>query len=550
MNSKIKGIFNNIVAHWKTPAPGRYVSYKELSAYSVGGMGVQFIMAMSYSVAMSASCWLTGSVYGIKPLDMALIINIATIFNLIMTPLKGYLIDYSNSKAGKSRPWIFWLGPPSAILIILSAFIPKSWGYTAIVAIIGTIFILMNFITQFYLAMYTQLAQLISPNTNERAAVISVSSIIYSLAPTITGAVLPLIASGFDDGLRDVNVYRIAFPVFCLIGLAMSYICYFGTKEKIVISKVEKEKIKFVEGFTKIMKNKYFWINNVNTMVIVIRGGATTIVNWLWVYMLQNDAVSAGLITLMGTASLIGMTASPFLCKFIGKKYTVILTNLIFLVASIAMIFSVSNFVLLFIIMYVMNCSAAVQIITAPAMGAEALDYQQWKTGDRLEGFSQNFGIITGIVAIGTNYIIPTILENLGLLQNYDVLFNPEYRDPIFRALAITSIVGALLCCIPFLFWDMTEKKHAQMIEDLKKRAIEQDKNAGIEESADELEARLAGITVEELLKERERTRINNELMKNNSIENNDNENILNDDCSLDDTSENYDEVKEDNDEN
>ena len=543
MNNKIKGIFNNVVAHWKTPAPGRYVSYKELSAYSVGGMGVQFIMAMSYSVAMNASCWLTGSVYGIKPLDMALIINIATIFNLIMTPLKGYLIDYSNSKAGKSRPWIFWLGPPSAILVILSAFIPQSWGYTAIVAIIGTIFILMNFITQFYLAMYTQLAQLISPNTNERAAVISISSIVYSLAPTITGAVLPLIASGFDDGLRDVAVYRIAFPVFCLIGLAMSYICYFGTKEKIVISKQEVKKIKFTEGFAKIMKNKYFWINNVNTMVIVLRGGATTIVNWLWVYMLQNDAISAGLITLMGTASLIGMTASPFLCKFLGKKYTVILTNLPFLVASVAMIFSVSNFVLLFIIMYVMNSCAAVQMITAPAMGAEALDYQQWKTGDRLEGFSQNFGIITGIIAIGTNYIVPTILENLGLLQNYDVLFNPEIREPIFRALAYTSIAGAIACCIPFLFWDMTEKKHAQMIEDLKQRALEQDKEAGIEESADELEARLAGITVEELLKERERTILNKELMNSQSSENND-------DSSLDNNSHNYDMDEEDNHEN
>lgn len=517
--NKIKAMANDIFAHWKTPAPGKYVSYKELVAYSAGGMGLQFIMIMFYNFAMSASCWLTGTVYGIKPVDMALILNIATIVAIVFQPLKGMMIDYC--KKGKARPWILWLGPPTAILVIATAFINPAWDYIVKVALIGVAYVLLNILANFYWGQYLQLAQLISPNTDERATVISLSSVVYSLAPTITGFVMPLIASGFEDGLRDITVYRICFPVFCLLGLALSFLAYFGTKEKIVHSKQEVQKIKFWDGMKKVATNRYFWIINLSNTLIILRGAAVNVINWIWVYMLQNDALMALLVTVIGTASLIGMLGGPFLCKWIGKRWTVILTNMIALLGAVIFLFSVKNIALLLISVYLTNCAVAVQIITAPAMSADALDYQQWKTGDRLEGFSGNITIITSIIAIGINMVIPAFQEAGGLLNNYDVLFDPEVREPIFRTLCYISIIAAVVMSLPYLFWDLTEKKHKAIIEDLKQRAIDEDKAAGVEETPDELEARLAGITVEQLLAERKRKAENWASVNNTTINEN-----------------------------
>lgn len=506
---KVKALARDIVANWKTPPTGRYVSYKEIAAYSVGGMGMQFVMAMFYQVAMSANCWLIGSVFGIRPVHMTIVLTVASVIAIVFQPLKSWLIDSGKFKGGKSRPWIFWLGPPTVILVIAVAFIDKNWDYNVKLALIAVAYILLNILANFYYGMYGQLAQLITPNTDERAAIISVSSIINSLAPTITGAVIPWIASSFNDGLRDITVYRIAFPVFGILGVLLGYIAYFGTKEKVVQSKRQKSNVKFIEGIKKICRNKYFWIINISNTFLPLRNMSTMVVNWIWVYMLQDDVAMGFLVTVIGTASLIGMAGGPFLCKFIGKRNTVIGTNLIFLLASVALIFSTNIMWLMLVLIYIMNMMVAVQLITAPAMNGEALDYQQWKTGDRLEGFAGNFFIIVTAIQLGLNFVAPALQEFYGLTDNYDVLFDPEVRSNIFRVMAIIGIVGSIISLIPYIFWDLSEKKHKAIIEDLKARAIEEDREDGVAEDEDELLARIKGISVEEYRAEREREKLN-----------------------------------------
>ncbi len=107
-------------------------------------------------------------------------------------------------------------------------------------------------------------------------------------------------------------------------------------------------------------------------------------------------------------------------------------------------------------------------------MNADALDYQQYATGDRFEGMSGNLGMIGQIIALGTGFIIPAIYEINGLLDDYDILYDPIVREPLFRTLAILATVFAVLCAVPFFFWDLNEKKHKKIIEELKERAAKQ----------------------------------------------------------------------------
>ncbi|MGN0788618.1 MAG: MFS transporter, partial [Christensenellales bacterium] len=252
---KIGGVFKSFVKHWNHPAEGRFVSNKEIVAYSVGGMGVQFMAALTAQITLSANCLLLGSIYGMTPTELTILLTINTVFTLLIQPLKSYWIDNvgakSNKNRGKARPFILWLGPPSAILITLFAFLPTTWAqtnHTLLVVLIGALFLGMNFVYQFFYGMYIQLSQLITPNTTERADIISISSLVYSMAPTITGSLFPLIALAFDKGQLDINFYRVIFPVFSAIGLVTSLLAFFGTKERIVVPKTYQAKVKFKDG--------------------------------------------------------------------------------------------------------------------------------------------------------------------------------------------------------------------------------------------------------------------------------------------------------------
>lgn len=468
--SAVKGFFKQ----WNKPEGDNYVASKEIIAYSVGGMGVFFIASIANNITLSSACLLIGAVYKISPTVIITLANVNTIVTLLVQPLKSWLIDNTPGKQGKARPWLLWLGGPTALFMSLIAYIPNTWSVDVKAVLVGVIFIFMNFCYQFYYGMYIQLSQLMTPNTNERAKIISLSSIIYSMAPTITGVIFPLIAAQFGEngtGWYSQNFYRVIAPVMTIFGYGLSLIAYFFTKERIVVAKRYEQKVKFADGFSKILKNKYLWIANIGVMLAVVRGSITTVMGWEYVYVLQNDNIYSVMSLIMGTASLFGMALGPIMMKKIGKKNTVILANAIFAGASMITLLFVNNFALFSVGIYLCYFSAAVQIITSPAMNGDALDYQQWKTGDRLEGFAGNFAIITSIVALGTNYIMPFVNEYFGLVTDYNVLYDTSVRLPMFRVLSVISLIGSVLFIIPYLFWDLSDEKHKKIIEDLKERA-------------------------------------------------------------------------------
>lgn len=125
MLEKIQGIPQEIKAHWKTPAEGKYIAYKEFAAYSFGGIGVNTINSLFGYVALSANCLLIGSAYGIKPTHLAWLNILMGIINVVKAPFISMLIDNTNTKFGKFRPYLLAMAIPTAVLLCSMAFIPN-----------------------------------------------------------------------------------------------------------------------------------------------------------------------------------------------------------------------------------------------------------------------------------------------------------------------------------------------------------------------------------------------------------------------------------------
>ena len=110
--------------HWKTPAYGNYVPIKEILGYGVGGMGVKFALALSGTIALSTGNALVGSTIGIAPTDLQLLQVISTILGFAITSLRAYILDNTNSKYGKFRPYLLYMGIPTVAVSILFVYLP------------------------------------------------------------------------------------------------------------------------------------------------------------------------------------------------------------------------------------------------------------------------------------------------------------------------------------------------------------------------------------------------------------------------------------------
>lgn len=488
ISEKIKGLVTTVKNNWSNAPQGRYVPYKEILSYSVGGIGVKFVIAVCWYIGLSGTNLLAGSALGLKNDDLVKLNLIATVLNLVLVPLRGMIIDNTRSSKGKFRPYLLYTGIPAVILTTGFALLPfEEMSYNARLWTLFAVYLALQLCYPFYDQAYSTLVQVMSPNSTERADIITVSTFIYSLAPSITGLFVPIIA-GFTGGLEHITAYRIIMPAFGIFGVILGFLSYTGTKERIIVSKDYVPKVPFIQGIMSGAKNKYTWSRSISSWFIFFQMGIGNVTTWYFYYGIKDvlnlstekqGVLNGTLMTVLGMAATPAMFLAPIIIRKIGKKNLVIFYTVCNILSMIGMLAFIRNIWVLFVFTWLRGFFSTFPLISDGAINADILDYQQYKTGERLEGLlGQVVSFVGTFVTMGVTYLIQTmvITNHFGLTDNYDDLYNAAFREPMARAMIVITIVGYVLSLIPLItMYDLTEEDHEAHISVLKIRAALED---------------------------------------------------------------------------
>ena len=481
LKEKVSTTWNNVVLHWKTPALGKYVSYKEIIAYGVGGMGVQFVMFFCSLIALSATSFLVGNTIGIKPMHLQYMAVASTIIGFGITIGRSYIIDSARFKSGKFRPWLAITGIPTVIIAVVFVWLPyETMSYMQKVIAVFLCYNLLQCFYPFFQQAYTDLANVISPNSHERTDIVSVSSIIYSMALSLTGLFVPMLST-LTGGLNSITTYRIIHPLVAVVGLLLSYVAYAGTRERIIVAESHVTQFKFSDAFRAVAKNKYFWITSLAGWLGFLEGAVGVIIGWTFIYAYPDRMGLYGVATtLIGNAALWAMLICPIAIRVLGKRNLLIWCN-VTNVVLIGLLYPLYNNIPALIILYYLNGFInSFSIVYNPGINADMRDYQQYFTGERIDGMFGAVGIIGSFIGMFTGMVLPTIYQMLGLEDNYDVLEVASFREDMFDVLIIAAVIGAALNFVPYLFYDLTETKQRGIVKVLKIRAMFEDYGNGI----------------------------------------------------------------------
>lgn len=478
----VKGAVTDVKEHWNTPKENNYVPYKEIVAFSGGGIGVKTVNSMVYQISMSATCLLVGSIYKLSPSNIFILFVISNIISVLKTPLVGWLVDNTNTKMGKFRPYLLWAGIPCVIGVIgLTWLVPLNGSAMTKMILIGIFYNILSISQQFYNNAYMGISQVISPSSGERSAIMSVSEFVANLGPSIVQLALPIVAHILfgGEGLLDIKSYRILLPLFSIVGFLLGLVVMAKTKERVIKPKDVKETVKFKDGFKEFAKNRDFWIVSVGRFVEAFRGAIGALLTWICLYQLHNSAMQGLLTSIVAFANVPGMLLAPILIKKLGYKKFGFGSFMLNAVAAVIMLLTFKNGVAFFIIaLFFFNFASGPQYIIQNSLNADALDEQQLKTGRRIEGFVQNIQLMFSTIGgLFSTAILTAIYENFGLaagadgFTDYSVLEDAAVRNPIIAGCIIVALVASVISAIPFLFCTMTEKKHDDIIEQLKEKA-------------------------------------------------------------------------------
>ena len=478
---KINELLGTLKKYWHTPAEGNYVPYKEITNLGVAGFGIHWASTLANAIGLSAANFIVGASIGLQPVHLQVMLILANIVGIPIGIFRGWFFDNHKMPGGKFIPILLKTPIPIAVISTLFVWLPyEQMDYWTKVIVVWIVFMVLSVFLGFYNEAFAFYKQVITPNAQERANVSSVSQILYSFAPTVTSLVVPTIA-GLTWGMDNIWTYRVIYPGFTIVGLIVLFIFTPKLKERIIVAKRPVEYVSLMDSLREVAKNKYFWIINLGSWVGFLEGSSAVLVNWTFNY--SDDGahkVYMGLATtLISNAALWAMMLAPFAIKLMGKRNLLIVHNSINVVLYAILLLVYKNVLLMCVVVYLNTFVNTFSNVYTPNINADMRDYHQWKTGVRVDGLFTPLTLIGTILGFFTGLVVPAIYEKMGLKEDYSVLYNDEMRNNLFTVLIICSIVGSIMNLIPYLFYDLTEKKHRGYVNVLKIRAMFEDYGNG-----------------------------------------------------------------------
>ena len=409
---------------------------------------------------------------GVDPSIVGLVMLLSRCFDGFSDVIMGFIVEKTNSKWGKSRPWILWGSIPFAISIVLIYTVPQGSETMQF----AYIFVTYNLCTTVCYTMlnlpYGSLSAMMTRSSQERD-MLSITRMCLSPWGRIlsVSATLPLVKIFGDDQMAWVEV----MAIWAAFGLCLLLFCFSKCKETVIIEARKKvAAIPVKTALWALARNQYFWCGltvwMMQNVIFMITG---TILPYYCKYIFMDDALYSWLY-LVETLITIGVMAvfSPMLLRKFGKRNMSLAGVTICFVGHVIFLMNPTDFNWV-----VFSCViraigfAPVQSVIFGFLG-DAVEYGQWKTHLRQEGLIFSGGSVGTKIGSGiTSAIVTGLLSYAGYVasasgavqqseQVIDMILHIYMYGPIF--------VWAVLMAI--LFWYKLDKIYPQIMNDLAER--------------------------------------------------------------------------------
>ena len=323
---------------------------------------------------------------GVSPALVGMVMLLSRIFDGFSDIVMGVLVEKTESKWGKSRPWILWMSVPYALSAVLLFTVPHSTKFVQSIYI----FVTYNFCTTLcYTAInlpYGSLSAMMTRISSERDMLsvvrMGLSPLGRIMAVTCT---LPLVKFFGDDQAAWVKT----MSVWAVIALILLLTCFAKCKETVKVGGQDKnEKKSMKKGLKALVTNQYFWAVLLLWMFQSVSFGISgTILPYYCKYIFHNDTWMYSALYLTETLTLVAFIflCAPLIRKF-GKRNMALAGGIVALIGQL--LFFLNPYSFQWMVMSCVTRAIGLAPLNAVVFGmiGDVVEYGQWKHHIRQEG--------------------------------------------------------------------------------------------------------------------------------------------------------------------
>lgn len=402
---------------------------------------------ISTSVAAALVAYITffaTDYMGISAVTAGMIFMVSKIFDGVTDIIAGYLIDKTNTRIGKGRPYELALIGYWGCLVLL--FAAPEMGLTPSCVYLFITYSLINsvFMTFLNCNESVYLANVLEnpEHSVTVGAVTGFVSLIFTMAASI---LLPQMVATMGTTRKGWLLISLILAVpFTLLGLLR----FAAIKERHQTETAAREKLTLKDMLSCLVQNKYILLF---ALIIFTSNIGSALVNGVQTYYFQyimGDLGLASVMSLSMLAVIIIMIITPILSGKFGFVNVMRVTTLIGMCGYLIRLLAPRNMLLLF----ASNIVALLGFFTMFGFAAtfiiDCIDYGEWKTGKRSEGTISCAQSVTAKLGTAVGAGVIGILMGI---TGYDGALTVQPDSANTMIIMLFTVIPAAFCLVQFI---------------------------------------------------------------------------------------------------
>ena len=426
---------------------------------------------------------------------IGIMLTLFGIFDAVIDPFVGAIVDNTKTRWGKFKPWIFggMIGTGALTVLMFHNF---NLDETTHIVLLGVTYLLFSIFFSLNDISYWSLMPAISKDQKVREGVGAFARICASVGMFSMVLIYTMVPDLFAGlGLDKRNSYFVFAIIVAIIMMAFQSITLFGVKEdRSHLAEVERTSLK--DLFRALFKNDQLLVTAVSMALFMIGYCTTTGFDlYYFEYAYKDAGVYMVFAAVLAIAQLTALSVFPLFRKKFSRKQ--LYTGSMIAVAISYIIFFLSFEQLPLIVIAGLGlffAQAFIQLLMLLFL-ADAVEYGEWKLGKRNEaasfavqpfinqfGGAMSKGVISFTLIIsGINAIANSVAGAEGNPDLIAQIINST-PDSAIWIMKLSMMIFPLICILlGFVLYQkkfkIDEEFYAEIVSDLEKRNEKKEEN-------------------------------------------------------------------------
>jgi GPH family glycoside/pentoside/hexuronide:cation symporter len=409
-------------------------------------------------------------VVGVKPAIAAVAIFVGSTWDYVNDPIVGYISDRTHTRWGRRRPFLLFGALPFALMFILLWWKPPFESSVALAIYYSAVFALYDTAATFVYMPYFALTPELTDDYDERTSLTSIR-MFFSILGSLLAFTLPLwVVNGFRAE-HSGNVLRMGV-IFGLASALPLLLVFLGTRERPEFMNKEQT-VGIKDSIKMTWQNRPFVFG---LIMFLFNGVTMSIIQVILLYYVKYVVLREGQSDLiMATIFVVAIIALPlweWISRRLNKRWAYI-SGIAFLAVVLLILSSLTpetGILFIMVLCVLAGIGVSAMHVMPWAIIPDAIEYGEWKTGERQEGMF--YSLIMLAQKVASSIAVPVallILQASGYVPN-------SVTQPASAILGIRIVAGPLsaftlsMGILFTLLFPLSRENYKEITEQLKER--------------------------------------------------------------------------------